>query len=117
MLNFLKQKWLLILLLIGVVVGTVLTITYLEQIEIFIEENWYAFAFMTIPAYSAGVFTNSFVIRAIISSARKTGKDSLGVNFGELAAIDITDKTRDSLWFHAILFILSTAAITLIFVL
>jgi hypothetical protein len=117
MLNFLKQKWLLILLLIGVVVGTVLTITYLEQIEIFIEENWYAFAFMTIPAYSAGVFTNSFVIRAIISSARKTGKDSLGVNFGELAAIDITDKTRDSLWFHAILFILSAAAIILIFVL
>jgi hypothetical protein len=117
MLNFLKQKWLLILLLIGVVVATVLVITYLEQIEVFIRQNWYAFAFMVIPAYSAGIFTNSFVIRAIISNARKTGKDSLGVNFGELAAIDITDKTRDSLWFHAIIFILSTAAITLVFVL
>jgi hypothetical protein len=117
MLNFLKKSWLWILLLVGVVVGTVLVITYLEQIRLFIQENWYAFALMIVPAYSAGIFTNSFVIRAIISSARKTGKDSLGVNFGELAAIDITDKTRDSLWLHGIIFILSAAAVVLIFVL
>ncbi len=117
MLDFLKRSWAWIALLIGVVVGTVLVITYLEPIRAFIQENWYAFALMIIPAYSAGVFTDSFIIRKIIATARKTGKDSLGVNFGELAAIDITDKTRDNLWFNGILFILSAAAIVLIFVL
>lgn len=117
MLDFLKRSWAWIALIIGVIVGTVLVITYLEPIRVFIQENWYAFALMVIPAYSAGVFTDSFIIRKIISSARKTGKDSLGVNFGELAAIDITDKTRDNLWFNGILFILSAAVIVLIFVL
>jgi len=120
MLNFLKRSWAWIALLIGAVVGTVLVITYLEPIRVFIQdiqENWYAFALMIVPAYSAGVFTDSFVIRKIIATARRTGKDSLGVNFGELAAIDITDKTRDNLWFNGILFILSSAVIVLIFVL
>jgi hypothetical protein len=117
MLDFLKKSWGWIVLLVTVIVGTVLVITYLEPIRAFIQENWYGFALMTVPAYSAGVFTNSFIIRKIIATARKTGKDSLGVNFGELAAIDITDKTRDNLWFNGILFILSAAATVLIFVL
>ena len=117
MLDFLKRSWAWIALVIGVIVGTVLVITYLVPIRAFIQENWYAFALMVIPSYSAGVFTDSFIIRKIIATARKTGKDSLGVNFGELAAIDITDKTRDNLWFNGILFILSAAAIVLIFVL
>lgn len=98
-------------------VVTVLVIVFFEAIKQFITDHWFIFPVMTIPAFSAGIFTNSFTIRSLISKARKTGHESYGVNFGELAALDITDKTRDSLWLHGILFILGVAVIVLLVIL
>jgi len=117
MFDFLGKNWKWILSMIVATVVTVLVILFIEEIRKFIQDNWYIFPVMIIPAFSAGVFVNSYTIRAIIAKARSTGTESYGVNFGELAAMDITDKTRDSLWLHGILFILGIAGIILLIIL
>jgi hypothetical protein len=117
MVKFLGKNWKWILSMISATVITVFVIFNVDDIRQFIQDYWFIFPILVIPAFSAGVFTNSFVIRAIIAAARGTGKDSYGVNFGEIAAIDITDKTRDNLWLHGVIFILSVAAIILLIIL
>ena len=117
MFNFLGKNWKWILSMIVATVVTVLVILFLTEIESWIKGHWFIFPVMTIPAFSAGIFTNSFTIRTIIAKARSTGTESYGVNFGELAAMDITDKTRDSLLLHGILFILGIAGIILLIIL
>lgn len=117
MFKFLGKNWKWILSMIVAVVLTVLVIFFITEIRAFIQANWFIFPVMMLPAFSAGIFVNSYTIRAIIARARSSGTESYGVNFGELAAMDITDKTRDSLWLHGILFILGIAGIILLIIL
>jgi hypothetical protein len=117
MFKFLGKNWAWILSIIFATVITILIIFNLEEIKVWIQDHWFIFPMLMIPAYSAGIFINSFTIRAIITAARGAGKESYGVNFGELAAIDITDKTRDSLWLHGGLVVLSISGIILLIIL
>lgn len=117
MFKFLGKNWKWIVSMIGATVTTVFVIFNINEIRQFIQEYWFIFPILIVPAFSAGVFTNSFVIRGIIANARGSGRESYGVNFGEIAAMDITDKTRDNLWLHGVIFILSIAAIILLIIL
>jgi hypothetical protein len=117
MFKFLGKNWAWILFIIAAIVATISVIVYLEEIKVWIQAHWFIFPMLMIPSYSAGIFINSFTIRSIITQARGTGQQSYGVNFGELAAIDITDKTRDNLWLHGGLVVLSISGIILLIIL
>jgi hypothetical protein len=117
MFKFLGKNWKWILSMISATVVTILLIFFIDNIREWIQSNWFIFPVLIIPAFSAGIFINSFTIRGIIAKARGSGRESYGVNFGEIAAMDITDKTRDSLWLHGIIFILSVAGIILLSIL
>jgi predicted membrane channel-forming protein YqfA (hemolysin III family) len=117
MLNFLGKNWKWILSMIAATVITTLVIIFYNTIREWIQANWFIFPIMTIPAFSAGVFATSLTMRRIISGLRSGNKERFDINMGELAVIDITDKSRDNLWLHGVLFILSIAVIILLIIL
>lgn len=72
----------------------------------FVVANWYIFILLIIPAYAAGVFITSMRVKKIIRRAKKAG----GVNFGETASIEITDKTMSDMWLYGMIFFLTLGA-------
>jgi hypothetical protein len=117
MFKFLGKNWKWILSMIVATVTTVLIILFINQIREWIQAKWFIFPILMIPAFSAGVFTTSLTVRRIISDLRGGNKERFDINMGELAVIDITDKSRDNLWLHGVLFILSISAIVLLIIL
>jgi uncharacterized membrane protein len=117
MVAYLKSHWKSMLAIITSIVVTVLIILFLEQIRLWIQSKWFIFPILMIPAFSAGVFTTSLTFRKIISTLRGGNKERFDINMGELAVIDITDKSRDNLWLHGVLFVLSISAIILLIIL
>lgn len=117
MLKFLGKNWKWILSMIVATVVTVLVILFINQIREWIQANWFIFPILMIPAFSAGVFSTSLTFRRIIQELRGGNKERFDINMGELAVIDITDKSRDNLWLHGVLFVLSVSAIVLLIIL
>jgi hypothetical protein len=117
MLKFLGKNWKWILSMIVATVATVLIILFLNEIRLWIQSNWFIFPILMIPAFSAGVFTTSLTFRGIIAELRGGNKERFDINMGELAVMDIIDKSRDNLWLHGVLFILSISAIVLLVIL
>lgn len=117
MFKFLGTNWKWILSMIVATVSTVLIILFINEIRIWIQSNWFIFPILMIPAFSAGVFMTSITFRAIISELRGGNKERFDINMGELAVMDIIDKSRDNLWFHGVIFILSISAIVLLIIL
>jgi hypothetical protein len=115
--KFLGKNWKWILSMIVATVATVLIILFLNEIREWIEAHWFIFPILMIPAFSAGVFTTSLTFRTIIADLRGGNKERFDINMGELAVIDITDKSRDNLWLHGVLFVLSISAIVLLIIL
>jgi hypothetical protein len=117
MIKFLGKNWKWILSMIAATVITVLISLFHATIRSWIDEHWFIFPILMIPAFSAGVFTTSLTFRKIISELRGGNKERFDINMGELAVIDITDKSRDNLWLHGVLFVLSISAIILLIIL
>jgi hypothetical protein len=117
MVIYLKSHWKSMLSIITSIVATVLIIIFLEQIRMWIQSKWFIFPILMIPAFSAGVFMTSLKFRAIIAELRGGNKERFDINMGELAVMDIIDKSRDNLWLHGVLFILSISAIVLLIIL
>lgn len=117
MLNFLGKNWKWILSMILATVVTILIILFINEIREWIQRYWFIFPILMIPAFSAGVFSTSLTMRRIIADLRGGNKERFDINMGELAVIDITDKSRDNLWLHGVLFILSISAIVLLIIL
>ena len=117
MLKFLGKNWKWILSMIVATIATVLIILFLNEIRLWIQSNWFIFPILMIPAFSAGVFTTSLTFRGIIAELRGGNKERFDINMGELAVMDIIDKSRDNLWLHGVLFILSISAIVLLVIL
>jgi hypothetical protein len=117
MLKFLGKNWKWILSMIVATVSTVLIILFLEEIKLWIQANWFIFPILMVPAFSAGVFMTSITFRVIISELRGGNKERFDINMGELAVMDIIDKSRDNLWFHGVVFILSISGIVLLVIL
>lgn len=117
MIKFLGKNWKWIFSMIIATVATVLIIVFIEQIREWIQQHWFIFPVLMIPAFSAGVFTTSLTFRNIIAELRGGNKERFDINMGELAVIDITDKSRDNLWLHGVLFVLSISAIILLIIL
>jgi hypothetical protein len=117
MLNFLGKNWKWIVSMIVATVVTTLVIIFFNAIRDWIQDHWFIFPILTIPAFSAGVFSTSLTMRRIIAELRGGNKERFDINMGELAVIDITDKSRDNLWLHGVLFILSIAVIILLIIL
>jgi hypothetical protein len=117
MFKFLGKNWKWILSMIVATVSTVLIILFLQEIRLWIQGNWFIFPILMIPAFSAGVFMTSLTFRNIIAELRGGNKERFDINMGELAVMDIIDKSRDNLWLHGVLFILSISAIVLLIIL
>jgi hypothetical protein len=117
MLKFLGKNWKWILSMIVATVSTVLIILFLNEIREWIQAHWFIFPILMIPAFSAGVFMTSLTFRGIIAELRGGNKERFDINMGELAVMDIIDKSRDNLWLHGVLFILSISAIVLLVIL
>jgi hypothetical protein len=117
MLKFLGKNWKWILSMIVATIATVLIILFLNEIRLWIQSNWFIFPILMIPAFSAGVFMTSLTFRGIIAELRGGNKERFDINMGELAVMDIIDKSRDNLWLHGVLFILSISAIVLLVIL
>jgi hypothetical protein len=117
MLKFLGKNWKWILSMIVATVSTVLIILFLQEIKLWIQTNWFIFPILMVPAFSAGVFMTSITFRSIISELRGGNKERFDINMGELAVMDIIDKSRDNLWFHGVVFILSISGIVLLVIL
>lgn len=117
MLKFLGKNWKWILSMIIATVVTVLIIFFIDQIREWIQVNWFIFPILMVPAFSAGVFVTSLTFRNIIAELRGGNKERFDINMGELAVMDIIDKSRDNLWLHGVIFILSISAIVLLIIL
>jgi hypothetical protein len=117
MLKFLGKNWKWIFSMILATVVTVLIIIFVQQIRLWIQAHWFIFPILMIPSFSAGVFTTSLTFRNIIAELRGGNKERFDINMGELAVIDITDKSRDNLWLHGVLFVLSISSIVLLIIL
>jgi hypothetical protein len=117
MFKFLGKNWKWILSMIFATVTTVLVILFINEIREWIQANWFIFPILMIPAFSAGVFMTSLTFRNIIAELRGGNKERFDINMGELAVMDIIDKSRDNLWLHGVLFILSISAIVLLIIL
>jgi hypothetical protein len=117
MFNFLGKNWKWILSMIVATVSTILIILFLEEIRLWIQAHWFIFPVLMIPSFSAGVFMTSLTFRVIIAELRGGNKERFDINMGELAVMDIIDKSRDNLWLHGILFVLSISAIVLLIIL
>jgi Mg/Co/Ni transporter MgtE len=117
MLKFLGKNWKWILSMIIATVATILIILFIDEIRQWIQIHWFIFPILMVPAFSAGVFTTSLTFRNIIAGLRSGNKERFDINMGELAVIDITDKSRDNLWLHGVLFVLSISAIVLLIIL
>jgi hypothetical protein len=117
MFKFLGKNWKWILSMIVATVATVLIILFLNEIRLWIQAHWFIFPILMIPAFSAGVFMTSLKFRSIIAELRGGNKERFDINMGELAVMDIIDKSRDNLWLHGVLFILSISAIVLLIIL
>jgi hypothetical protein len=117
MLNFLGKNWKWILSMITATVITILIMIFHPLIKEWISDHWFIFPILIIPAFSAGVFMTSLTFRGIIAELRGGNKERFDINMGELAVMDIIDKSRDNLWLHGVLFILSISAIVLLIIL
>lgn len=71
-----------------------------QTLQVFWQEftKWYIIILTLTFSFSLGYFKCALLNKKIITKAKKSG----GVNFGEQASIEITDKTTTHMWFFGI---------------